>query len=497
MIKSIDLNENIDIVLDYEEYYLIKDVNAYKVIVEKRKYDLIIKCKNYKIKLNISNLKELINSSFDTINEAYKYIINIFEESKIYIKEIIKNKSIIFELKLNEKYKEIILLYNKENKDLIINQLNNYNKLIKELDNLKSEIKILKNQINKFYKLNNKDINKYNRNNIIIKKDPNLIDISLFTDPIKEENYIYNCINTFIAFKSVNGILYLIIYDISDSILSYNLKDNKIISKINNAHNKNITFMRNYLDEINKRDLILSISKSDNNLKIWDFYNWNCLCDIKNINSKGYLYCACFLNYNNNNYIVTGNDEIIKLFDFTGNKIKEINCPKDKIEIIESYYEHKFSKNFIITSIEKCIKSYDYMKDKLYKIYYYNSYKSDEDEPCFDSFIVDEGEKITKLIVSCNDGNIRIWNIHSALLLNIINICNDRLYCMCLWDRNSLFIGCEDRIILINLKNGVIIKNLFNGTIAKVIKKIKHPKYGECLIFIDNEEIIRLCIKDN
>ena len=45
----------------------------------------------------------------------------------------------------------MILVYNKENKYLIINELNNkYNNLKTEINNLKDEINILKEEINNF-----------------------------------------------------------------------------------------------------------------------------------------------------------------------------------------------------------------------------------------------------------------------------------------------------------------------------------------------------------
>lgn len=47
-----------------------------------------------------------------------------------------------------------------------------------------------------------------------------------------------------------------------------------------------------------------------------------------------------------------------------------------------------------------------------------------------------------------------------------------------------MFIGSEDYSIkLIELKNGTIIKSLLgHKDIAFTIKKMIHPKYGECLV---------------
>ncbi len=67
---------------------------------------------------------------------------------------------------------------------------------------------------------------------------------------------------------------------------------------------------------------------------MWNIYNFECLLNIEKINKKRELYSACFLNINNNIYIITSNynwyckTEPIKVFDFQGNKIKEINDSK-------------------------------------------------------------------------------------------------------------------------------------------------------------------------
>ena len=68
--------------------------------------------------------------------------------------------------------------------------------------------------------------------------------------------------------------------------------------------------------------------------------------------------------------------------------------------------------------------------------------------------------------------------------MNRIRVNNEYIFGICLWDEDYLFVGCKDKIIkLIDLNNGIIIKDLYghkNNVIA--VKKINHPKYGDCLI---------------
>ena len=87
-----------------------------------------------------------------------------------------------------------------------------------------------------------------------------------------------------------------------------------------------------------------------------------------------------------------------------------------------------------------------------------------------------------KLIESSCDGNIRIWNFHSNLLLTKINT-GGELCGICLWNNNYLFAGCSDKTIkLIDLENKLIIKNLTTHDEVITVKKIIHQKYGECLV---------------
>ena len=77
------------------------------------------------------------------------------------------------------------------------------------------------------------------------------------------------------------------------------------------------------------------------------------------------------------------------------------------------------------------------------------------------SIIIKNNKGITKLIESCGDGNIRIFNFLSGLLLYKIKISNSQLYGMYLQNDNYLFVGCEDKTIkIVDIKKGIIFKNL-------------------------------------
>ena len=333
---------------------------------------------------------------------------------------------------------------------------------------------------NQYKEINNNKHLSNNKDN-----DEKLDDIQFLENIVEDSFSRYWLDNTFCLFKSINNIIYIIYANENKSIILYHLIKNKKINEIKNAHNEYITNFRYYFDKICIRDLIISISCDDNNIKLWNIQNLELLADIKNINKDGYLYSAYFLTDKNQNYFITSNCnfeekpcELIKIFDFNGNKIKEIENSNDRTYIIDSYYEKKKDKNYIIAGYCGYVKSYDYSKNKVY-------HKYDENDNKFhNSIIINSREDIVKLIESSCSGNIVIWNFHSGELLKRIRVSDEWIYGICMWNIHFLFVGCKDGIIkLIELNKGKIVKDLIDhNNKVLTIKKINLPKYGQCLI---------------
>ena len=132
---------------------------------------------------------------------------------------------------------------------------NNNSKYIKILNKKKKRIKtIFKTNLN-----NKEDEMKLNENQNYIKNESknNPENIEFFYDLIKDSFVNYTVLdNVFIIFKSINNIFYLIYSNEFQSIISYNLIDNKKINEIKNAHDFYINNFRHYLDKRNQRDLL-------------------------------------------------------------------------------------------------------------------------------------------------------------------------------------------------------------------------------------------------
>ena len=299
--------------------------------------------------------------------------------------------------------------------------------------------------------------------------------------------------NTFLIFKSINKYYYLVYATGIKSIICFDLLNFQIINEIKNSHEQNITNFKHIYNKKTENDLIMSVSRNDNNIKIWEIKSFHCILNLKKINSDGLLNSAAFLNYNNNIYITTSNrnwtnPEQIKIFDLNGKKIKEINKSKANSFFIDIFYEN--SKIFIISGNEGNIIAYDYIENEIYNRYF----EQNENDIFHHSIKIYEDEDIIKMIES-SDGNgiIRIWDFHNCILLTKIKTSNNSLRCISLWDKDYLLVGCGDKTIkLINLENGKIINSLIghkNG--VSFFKIISHPVYGKCIISqgFENDQI--------
>ena len=329
----------------------------------------------------------------------------------------------------------------------------------------------------------------------MFKSDPQKI--ALEKEITKESFGGYNLHNLNIL-VNLNKILYLIYSKEDKSIITYDLINNKIINETKNAHEKFITNFR--YQKIGERDIIMTISCEDNNLKLWNFPSWECILDIKNINSSGILKSGAFLNEKNQYYTVTSNALIpylqenlegIKVFDLQGNKVKEIPNSKDDTFFLDIYYDEDNKKNFIITANVGSVKSYDYTEGKLFQLY-----KDTEGQQHY-TIMQHKENNMLKLIGSSFDGNVRIWNFNTGELLKKINVYEDFIYDICLWNNKYLFVGClKSRIRLVDLEEGKVIKT-FEATkgFPVTINKFVTPELGECLISQNTNDITLWKIK--
>ena len=462
-------NEKFRRIIAIEDYSLIQDGIIYKIVLKEYENFINIKCNKYELNLNLNDFNSQTNSHYTSVDDCFIYIYSKFLDNNITIKSILSTKKLMlsFYEQKSKKNIDLKLIYREDAANSALSELvNNYNFLLSGYQKLKKEI-------NEIKKINTKS-------NTEVFKSPKNIQFS--SDIIKNSFAKYSYEDSFIIFKSYDDILQLVYATKEKSIISYDLENKKNIFSQSKVHKNFITNFKYIYDEINNMDIIMSISKKDNNIKIWNANNWEIICDISNANQNNFLYSACFLKLGNDINIITSNGknlqsnqvheefENMKLFNLKGQLIKEISNTNDCTYFIDTYYDNNLNKNFIVTGNYNHVNSYDFDDNRLYHKYF------ESNNGIHPSVIINKtGEKI-KLIESCEDGNIRIWGFHSGELIRKIKTENNNLYGMCLWNENYIFVGCKDENIkIIELKNGLLIKNLkgHNGRIISFKKIIQ------------------------
>ena len=527
----VEPNKSEEIIIESSSFTLkMKDL-IYSITICKTKTSIIFISQNYELKLN---LKEFIYTNIlfnvcKTIDDVYKLLITLFNKKKVRLIEIKENQMLTIELTIKN-YKDdeeseinLILLYKNQNKDFIINDLyNKYNSLQNEMSKMKSDYNRINSKLNKtIYEINklkedfsqNQNDNNSNRNSNVSSNNQSALSKKLFDVEPTNLNSVYNLVddsynidyldNTFTLYNSKNDCLYLVYATENKSIKCYSFGQQKIIKEIKNAHDDYITNFRYCFHKKNDKDLIMSISGWINNIKIWDGDSWNCLLNISNVNNNGYLFSSAFLiiktpvsnnsinhKYNEEYFIISSNrnhlgtSEQIKIFDLNGKLLSKFPESNDNTCFIDSFCEKEKAGNkenlkyYIFTGNTGYVKAYDYFNKKLFKKYHEKDNKSDH--LCV---IIKKLEDVIKLIESCADGFIRIWDFHNADLIGKID-CKNGLLGICIWNGDFLFTGCKDNTIkLIDIKNLKIVKSLSgHNNYVCTIRKIVHPKYGGCII---------------
>ena len=305
---------------------------------------------------------------------------------------------------------------------------------------------------------------------------------------------------TCLIFKSIDNLNLIIYSGENKSIVCYDLNNNKKINEVFGAHKNTITYLNKYSSYSSQKDrinLMLSISEKDNNLKVWNITNFQCLHNFENINKQGWINCGCFLNDNDKIYVLSTNSmgytrspEPIKVFDLEGEKIMTIKNSNTNINFIDIFYDNKSSTKYIITGNIGFSRSYNYNKN-----IEYHTYKEKNIKFILRSIIREKEDQIDLIDLS-QDGNIRIWNFHTADLLQKI-FCFKNTSDICLWDNEQLLAcgGNRVKIIDLNKKENKCELDLKDNELTK-ISKVDHSKLGECLVS-QGRNIFKLWKLDN
>ena len=146
--------------LKKKEYIAKYNSDFITIIIGKTKNNIIIRSSFYELKVDIENLSLLTKTIFKSIDEAFEFMNNIFNQNKFKIQEkssniiklIIKTYDLI---KGKEKEIELCLVENFENKNRLIKELFcKYISIEKKINEVKNDNKIIKEENDKLKQYN-------------------------------------------------------------------------------------------------------------------------------------------------------------------------------------------------------------------------------------------------------------------------------------------------------------------------------------------------------
>ena len=477
-----------------------------------KKFDIIKTMTSNLIKDIIQAIKEQNINKLNEINFKSKNIPNQVEKDllfKMYIpsENITKNKDDIITY-INNKYQsknandfvnqvkflfdthQFIKVAKNINDQIYINQLTNITEDKKEKLNSKidSILKDLEADLDSKLSLVEEEIILSTENPSIytsynfsfkLQNDPQEL---VFKKDICSNAHKTNSIDrVFCAFKSFLGEALIVWGSSNNNIEYYDCEKEKIVKTFHQAHSQTIFSCRHY-PYVKKRIDYIITSSYDRTVKLWDYtQNSYDLC-ISNAHGGYYIYSVSIL-FNiqeDKNYVITSSsNEKMKVWDFKGNYIRNFGQDSESTYFIDVYYSKWKKQYYIINANSVDVKSYEFDTGNLY-----HKYKGIP-QTWHMSAVINETKQGQLLIESDGTGRIRIWDFNTAnLLKNIASTYSLNLRGICLWNDRYLFAAGNDyQVKLFDLEEGKFIKS-FKGHSSTVctIEKIKHPKYGGCLI---------------
>ena len=194
---SLFVNNYIDNLLESEEIQIFQNNYIFLILIGRTNNSVIIKSSYYSANLNNNEISFISGHNFQSINELYNFIINIFKNNQVQIN--LANNEMNLKLSFfnnNNQLKsfQITMVFSNSNTDYFINHLfnnltklesenntikmnyqnlfQNYQTLYQELNQIKSQMQLIQNN-NINFNNNNNSIMNNNMNNIFMNNNAN------------------------------------------------------------------------------------------------------------------------------------------------------------------------------------------------------------------------------------------------------------------------------------------------------------------------------------
>ena len=364
----------------------------------------------------------------------------------------------------------------------------------------------------------NININNINSNNISeeqIKKSP--VPNFIFKEDIYTQcDCSYGLNESFDIFKSeLNNNNYLIVANKNNNNIEIIDIETKSLIKTLELNSSKFMYIKYYQNIKNKKQYLITIN-IDNIIKIFEFSeinNFEKINMISKITTKrqhknNFIFINSTLLFNipigskfYDIIIVSSRARYMEEYPTTiyninnGQMLKEINnTSKNKTRFIIPWFNKLEGNYYLIELCEDLLIIVSILHNKIYAKLDEEKYKS------YNSGFIYDINDIDFLFAANSWGEINVFNLKKKEFCYKIKIKqnkdNIRLYGLILWNENYLIVNNDNdkSLIVIDLIDKNVISNIYNqhNNSVRCIKRIKHKKYGECLITGGDDHFIKL-----
>jgi WD40 repeat protein len=286
----------------------------------------------------------------------------------------------------------------------------------------------------------------------------------------------YTIDSVFTAFTSLDN-KQLVAWGTATFVIEvYDLTTDAIVNTFS-GHTQHIYIVRYFRKST---DYLLSTSY-ERNCKVWDLKQNSCVATVSSCHAGYYLYSALIIFDNlkdSTPYIVTtAPNEFTKVWDFKGNHVKDIAAVSDYTYFINTWYDNKNNKIYIVNANSSDIKIYDFRSGDLFK-----TFKS-ESVTWHMSALVHELNEVPHLFETDGNGHLRIWNVNTGAILKDVHVTGCNLRGLCLWNDKYVIAASSDKSFKIfDIETGTYTTITGHDNVLCTIEKIEHPNLGECLL---------------
>ena len=290
----------------------------------------------------------------------------------------------------------------------------------------------------------------------------------------------YTIDNIFDAFSAFDGNVYVAhtVYS-NNNVEVINLKDNSLKATLKGATDV-IYMVKHFPDYTTCTDYLLSTTTSKSFI-IWNLKDSSIHLNIKTNHVGKYMYSSSifFDDINNKTYVLTSSpSDYMKLYDFyTGKYIRDVGSNVDFTYYVNSF-KHK-DKYYLINGNSSNVKVYgmDYTNDVIGTF-------SGPSKTWHMSAFVKFHNGIETLFESDGYGDVRLWNYEKQSIICTINCPSCNIRGIILWNSNYIIASSHDKTVrIIDIEKKKWVLNLTGHTDALcAVRKVVHPKYGECLL---------------